>query len=161
MPITVPSLEDRREDITLLANYFVAYLNKSEGLPLRLISENAITKMQTMSWPGNIRQLRNAIEQVLILGPESLPVEISEIPDSRPVDTSRQISSGIEETIINLPLRDAREVFEREYLLAQINRFGGNISKTAIFVGMERSALHRKMKTLDIVSDIKSSKLME
>ncbi len=161
VPITVPSLEDRRDDISSLADYFVGVLNKSEGLPLRRLSDNAITKMQTMSWPGNIRQLRNAIEQVLILGPESEPIQLSEIPDSRSINTPRQISPSIEETLINLPLRDAREVFEREYLLAQINRFGGNISKTAIFVGMERSALHRKMKTLDIGSEIKASKLNE
>ena len=123
-----------------------------------MIKINALTKMQTMPWPGNIRQLRNAVEQVLILGPEKLFIEASELPDYRQIDRVKNGDSAFKENLINLSLRDAREVFEREYLVSQINRFGGNISKTAIFVGMERSALHRKMKTLSIVSENKSSK---
>jgi len=157
VPIKVPSLEHRREDIPILAKHFIKKLSQTEGLPHRTFSENAITKMQTMSWPGNIRQLRNAVEQVLILGPEKLPVEASELPESRQVDRANTSSSSFKESLINLSLRDAREVFERDYLMAQISRFGGNISKTAIFVGMERSALHRKMKTLSIGSENKSS----
>ena len=131
---------------------------RHEGLPNRVFSEGALTKMQTMSWPGNIRQLRNAVEQVLILGPEKSPVEASELPESRQSDRISKVNNVLEENLINLSLRDAREVFEREYLMSQINRFAGNISKTAIFVGMERSALHRKMKTLSIVSEHKLSK---
>ena len=127
-------------------------------MPNRVFSESALTKMQTMSWPGNIRQLRNAVEQVLILGPEESPVEASELPESRQNDRITKVNNVLEENLINLSLRDAREVFEREYLMSQINRFAGNISKTAIFVGMERSALHRKMKTLSIVSEHKLSK---
>tara|TARA_B100000941_G_C27996823_1_gene298558 strand:- start:164 stop:505 length:342 start_codon:yes stop_codon:yes gene_type:complete len=111
-----------------------------------------------MSWPGNIRQLRNAVEQILILGPNNGEIDSSELPESKLPDRNNTGNSVFQENLINLSLRDAREVFEREYLLAQINRFGGNISKTAIFVGMERSALHRKMKTLSIVSENKLSK---
>tara|TARA_A100001011_G_C14259035_1_gene821490 strand:+ start:34 stop:1413 length:1380 start_codon:yes stop_codon:yes gene_type:complete len=158
VPIKVPSLENRREDIPILANHFVKLLNYSEGLPLRSFSEGALTKLQTMSWPGNIRQLRNAVEQILILGPNNCEIDSSELPDSKQTDKNHTGNSVFQDDFINLSLRDAREVFEREYLMAQINRFGGNISKTAIFVGMERSALHRKMKTLSIVSENKLSK---
>jgi len=158
VPIKVPSLENRREDIPILANHFVKLLNYSEGLPLRSFSEGALTKLQTMSWPGNIRQLRNAVEQILILGPYNSEIDSSELPESKQIDKNNTGNSVFEDEFINLSLRDAREVFEREYLMAQINRFGGNISKTAIFVGMERSALHRKMKTLAIVSENKLSK---
>ena len=158
VPVKVPSLESRREDIPILTQHFIDKLRKTEGLPNRVFSEGALTKMQTMSWPGNIRQLRNAVEQVLILGPEKSPVEASELPESRQNDRISKVNNVLEENLINLSLRDAREVFEREYLMSQINRFAGNISKTAIFVGMERSALHRKMKTLSIVSEHKSSK---
>ena len=158
VPIKVPSLENRREDIPILANHFVKLLNYSEGLPLRSFSEGALTKLQTMSWPGNIRQLRNAVEQILILGPNNCDIDSSELPDSKQTDKNHTGNSVFQDDFINLSLRDAREVFEREYLMAQINRFGGNISKTAIFVGMERSALHRKMKTLSIVSENKLSK---
>jgi two-component system nitrogen regulation response regulator NtrX len=158
VPVKVPSLESRREDIPILTQHFIDKLRKTEGLPNRVFSEGALTKMQTMSWPGNIRQLRNAVEQVLILGPEKSPVEASELPESRQNDRISKVNNVLEENLINLSLRDAREVFEREYLMSQINRFAGNISKTAIFVGMERSALHRKMKTLSIVSEHKLSK---
>ena len=111
-----------------------------------------------MSWPGNIRQLRNAVEQILILGPNDKIIETSELPESKHSEKTNTGDSFFQENLISLSLREAREVFEREYLMAQINRFGGNISKTAIFVGMERSALHRKMKTLSIVSENKLSK---
>ena len=158
VPIKVPSLENRREDIPILANHFVKLLNYSEGLPLRSFSEGALTKLQTMSWPGNIRQLRNAVEQILILGPNNGEIDSSELPESKQIDKNNTGNSVFQDDFINLSLRDAREVFEREYLMAQISRFGGNISKTAIFVGMERSALHRKMKTLAIVSENKLSK---
>ena len=158
VPIKVPSLENRREDIPILANHFVKILNNNEGLPLRTFSDGAITKLQTMSWPGNIRQLRNAVEQILILGPNDNIIETSELPESKHSEKTNTGDSFFQENLISLSLREAREVFEREYLMAQINRFGGNISKTAIFVGMERSALHRKMKTLSIVSENKLSK---
>ena len=150
VPINVPSLENRREDIPILANHFVKMLNYNEGLPLRTFSEGALTKLQTMSWPGNIRQLRNAVEQILILGPDTGVIESSELPESKHTNDLNTGASVFQENLINLSLREAREVFEREYLMAQINRFGGNISKTAIFVGMERSALHRKLKGLGV-----------
>lgn len=154
VPIVVPSLEDRREDIPLLAAHFVEELNKSQGLPLRSMSSEAEALMQTMQWPGNVRQLKNLVERVLILGAESGPITAKELPspEESSQDSGRVVlSSGL----ATLPLREAREMFEREYLMTQINRFGGNISRTASFVGMERSALHRKLKSLAIVTSSK------
>jgi two-component system nitrogen regulation response regulator NtrX len=155
VPIAVPSLEERREDIPELSRHFIAAFNKSQGLPLREISEEAEALMQTMSWPGNIRQLRNIIERVLILGDTSGAIEAQELPGQSegPANEGRVVLSG---GLATLPLREARELFEREYLLTQINRFGGNISRTATFVGMERSALHRKLKSLGVVTTSKS-----
>ncbi|WP_227268038.1 nitrogen assimilation response regulator NtrX [Roseobacter weihaiensis] len=155
VPIAVPSLEERREDIPELAGHFIAEINASQGLPLREISEDAIALMQTMEWPGNVRQLKNLIERVLILGDSTGPIETRELPVADdPADSeSRVVLSG---ALATLALREAREAFEREYLLTQINRFGGNISKTANFVGMERSALHRKLKSLGVVTSAKS-----
>ena len=111
--------------------------------------------MQTMSWPGNVRQLKNLIERVLILGDGSGPIESRELPgeSGEQVESDRVVLSG---ALATLPLREAREAFEREYLLTQINRFGGNISRTANFVGMERSALHRKLKSLGVVTTSKA-----
>ncbi len=151
VPIHVPSLEDRREDIPLLAGHFIETFNQSQGLPLRQISDEAITLLQTMQWPGNIRQLRNVIERVLILGPDKGDIEAEELPNSSGNDESAN-GVAISGSLATLPLREARELFEREYLMTQINRFGGNISRTAAFVGMERSALHRKLKSLGVVT---------
>jgi two-component system nitrogen regulation response regulator NtrX len=155
VPIEVPSLAERREDIPLLAEHFIATLNREQGLPLRPLAEDARAMLQTMSWPGNIRQLRNVIERVLILGPDQGEVVADEIPVD---DGGRDGSNGVvlSAGLATLPLREAREVFEREYLMAQINRFGGNISRTATFVGMERSALHRKLKSLNVVTATRS-----
>lgn len=155
VPIAVPSLEDRREDIPELASHFVAMFNKTQGLPLRAVSDEATALLQTMRWPGNVRQLRNVIERVLILGEGIGPIEPRELPgqDDSPKEEGRVILSG---GLATLPLREARELFEREYLLTQINRFGGNISRTANFVGMERSALHRKLKSLGVVTTAKA-----
>ncbi len=149
VPINVPSLETRREDIPLIANHFIQEFNRDQGLPLRELTEETSALLQTMSWPGNVRQLRNVIERVLILGSDSGPIEVKEIPGN---DEAATGSGGLSNTYATLPLREAREMFEREYLMAQINRFGGNISRTASFVGMERSALHRKLKTLNVVT---------
>ena len=141
------------EDIELLAEGFIRAFNKTEGLPSRLLSKEAIGKLQTLSWPGNVRQLKNTIERALILGPSSGDIEPGEILHSELVDSNeRQSSESIKLDFVHLPLREAREIFERDYLIAQIRRFSGNISRTAQFVGMERSALHRKIKTLDIGS---------
>lgn len=155
VPIDVPSLSDRREDIPTLAQYFIEGLHKSQGLPMRPLSDDAAALMQTMIWPGNVRQLRNVIERILILGDGTGPIESREVPaeDEKPQEEGRVVLSG---TLATMPLREAREAFEREYLLTQINRFGGNISKTAQFVGMERSALHRKLKSLGVVTTTKS-----
>lgn len=155
VPVAVPSLEERREDIPELARHFIEMFNRTQGLPLRAISAEAEALMQTMSWPGNIRQLKNVIERVLILGDGAGPIEARELPGQSEVapEEGRIVLSG---GLTTLPLREARELFEREYLLTQINRFGGNISRTASFVGMERSALHRKLKSLGVVTSAKS-----
>ena len=156
VPISVPSLEERREDIPLLAEDFIAAFNASQGLPLRSLSEEAKTLLQTMIWPGNVRQLKNLVERVLILGDGTGEIEARELPteeEKQAGDDGRVVLSG---TLATLPLREAREAFEREYLLTQINRFGGNISRTASFVGMERSALHRKLKSLGVVTTNKA-----
>jgi two-component system nitrogen regulation response regulator NtrX len=156
VPIQVPSLEDRREDIPTLADYFIAAFNKSQGLPMRKLSEDAVTLLQTMQWPGNIRQLKNIIERVLILGPDKGEVEAKELPQAGGGSDESESGLTIGGTLATLPLREARELFEREYLMTQINRFGGNISRTASFVGMERSALHRKLKSLGVVTSNKA-----
>ena len=155
VPIDVPSLSERREDIPVLAQHFIEGFNQTQGLPVRELSSDAIALMQTMNWPGNIRQLKNLIERVLILGDDAGPIEARELPgeDSSAQEGGRVVLSG---ALATMPLREAREAFEREYLLTQINRFGGNISRTASFVGMERSALHRKLKSLGVVTSNKS-----
>ncbi|SDG21557.1 sigma-54-dependent transcriptional regulator [Alloyangia pacifica] len=156
VPIAVPSLEDRREDIPLLAQHFIESFNRSQGLPLRELSEDAVALLQTMIWPGNVRQLKNLIERVLILGDGTGPIEARELPQDGPAGEDEEGRVVLSGTLATLPLREAREAFEREYLLTQINRFGGNISRTAAFVGMERSALHRKLKSLGVVTGAKS-----
>ncbi|MDF3413695.1 sigma-54-dependent Fis family transcriptional regulator [Sulfitobacter sp. M57] len=155
VPIAVPSLEERREDIPLLAEHFISEFNQSQGLPQRSLSEDAIALMQTMVWPGNVRQLKNLVERVLILGDGTGPIEARELPgeEQSSEEEGRVVLSS---ALATLPLREAREAFEREYLLTQINRFGGNISRTANFVGMERSALHRKLKSLGVVTSAKA-----
>ncbi|MFN3145370.1 MAG: sigma-54-dependent transcriptional regulator [Paracoccaceae bacterium] len=155
VPISVPTLEDRRDDIPLLAGHFIEHFNKTQGLPQRVLSEDAVALLQTMVWPGNVRQLKNVIERVLILGEGTGPIGADELPetDERRDGDGRVVLSG---SLATLPLREARELFEREYLLTQINRFGGNISRTASFVGMERSALHRKLKSLGVVTSTKA-----
>ncbi len=155
VPIAVPGLADRREDIPDLARAFIEMFHRTQGLPLRNLTVEAEAMLQTMQWPGNIRQLRNVIERVLILGDSAGLIEARELPGQEPTAEpgGRLVLGG---AMATLPLREAREVFEREYLLTQINRFGGNISRTAGFVGMERSALHRKLKSLGVVTTGKS-----
>ncbi len=156
VPIAVPSLEERREDIPLLAEHFITMYNKAQGLPLRQLAEDARALLQTMLWPGNVRQLKNVVERVLILGDDTAEITAKELPagqDSGGAEEGRVVLSG---GLATLPLREARELFEREYLLTQINRFGGNISRTASFVGMERSALHRKLKSLGVATTNKA-----
>jgi two-component system nitrogen regulation response regulator NtrX len=157
VPIRVPGLEERLEDIPELVGHFIADFNRNQGLPHRALSDEAVALLQTMPWPGNVRQLKNVVERVLILGPDRGEISAAELPlpgrGGEAVDSERLVLSA---SIAMLPLREARELFEREYLLTQINRFGGNISRTATFVGMERSALHRKLKSLNVVTTSKS-----
>jgi len=159
VPIAVPSLEDRREDIPELTQWFIEMFHRSQGLPMRSLTAEAEAMLQTMQWPGNVRQLRNVIERVLILGDASGPVEVRELPgQDAGTESEGRITLG--GALATLPLREARELFEKEYLLTQINRFGGNISRTASFVGMERSALHRKLKSLGVVTTSKAGTRM-
>ncbi|HYD71828.1 MAG TPA: sigma 54-interacting transcriptional regulator, partial [Candidatus Binatia bacterium] len=151
VPLRAPSLAERREDIPELAGYFVGRLAGMSGVPPRQIGEDALAALQAADWPGNVRQLRNVIERILILatGDPQTPVTIDALPPEAWPQAGFSKHDGLQE-VIGLPLRDARERFEREYLNVQITRFGGNISRTAAFIGMERSALHRKLKSLGV-----------
>ncbi|CEG08095.1 Nitrogen assimilation regulatory protein [Afipia felis] len=152
VPIRVPPLAERREDIPELVDYFMDQISSTTGLPKRKIGEDAMAVLQSHVWPGNVRQLRNNIERVMILAGGEPEATIT--ADMLPQDVGSMIPAmptGMNgEHIMGLPLREAREVFERDYLIAQISRFSGNISRTAEFVGMERSALHRKLKALGV-----------
>jgi two-component system nitrogen regulation response regulator NtrX len=154
VPIRVPALSERREDIPELVRHFVQSVSMASGLTPRRIGEDAMAVLQSHDWPGNVRQLRNNIERLMILvgGDADTIITADMLPEEivSPVPLSPNGSGG--EHLMSLPLRDAREIFEREYLLAQVNRFGGNISRTAEFVGMERSALHRKLRALGVNS---------
>lgn len=154
VPVYIPPLRDRRDDIPVMAEYFMQKAAQAAGLPTRPLGEDAIVALQAYDWPGNARQLRNAMDWILIMAPgegrelvraDMLPPEIGAIAPHVWWDKAGEL--------MTLPLREAREMFEREYLLAQVARFGGNISRTAAFVGMERSALHRKLKSLGLMTD--------
>lgn len=151
VPLEVPPLEARREDIPLLARHFIEELAREQGLPRRPLSDGAAAALQAMDWPGNVRQLRNVIERILILGPEEGEIAAGEIPREESFGEGSVLH--IPPAVMALGMREARELFERTFLQAQIRRFGGNISRTAQAVGMERSALHRKMKQLGITAD--------
>jgi len=148
--ISVPSLKDRIEDIPLISKFFIDELSEKQGLPKRKLSLKAVVHLQSRYWPGNIRQLRNVLERSLILGSQSGEISIAELESKEIIKNDNLIE--MDGNMLGLPLREARELFEKDYLVAQINRFGGNISKTSQFVGMERSALHRKLKTLNVVT---------
>jgi len=152
VPIRVPPLSERREDIPDLVEYFMDQISSATGLPKRRIGEDAMAVLQSHVWPGNVRQLRNNVERVMILAGGDADAAIT--ADMLPQDVGSMIpampTGNNGEHIMGLPLREAREVFERDYLIAQISRFSGNISRTAEFVGMERSALHRKLKALGV-----------
>ncbi|MBO1075283.1 nitrogen assimilation response regulator NtrX [Roseomonas marmotae] len=159
VPLRVPALRERREDVPLLARHFMARSAETSGVPARELSEDVLAAMQAYDWPGNVRQLRNLVDWLLIMAPggpgepirpEMLPPEVgSAAPAALKLDRSSEI--------MTLPLRDARELFEKQYLEAQLLRFGGNISRTANFVGMERSALHRKLKFLGVQAEDRSA----
>ncbi|ACB81096.1 MAG: sigma-54-dependent transcriptional regulator [Methylobacteriaceae bacterium] len=152
VPIRIPSLAERREDVPELITFFMEQISAATGLPRRRIAEDAMAVLQSHDWPGNVRQLRNNVERLMILTQsdpeqdvtsEMLPTEIGALVPTTPTGAGG-------EKLMSLALREAREIFEREYLIAQIARFSGNISRTAEFIGMERSALHRKLKSLGI-----------
>jgi len=150
VPVNVPGLAERREDIPDLVEYFIQRICDATGMPRRKLADDALATLQVRAWPGNLRQLRNNVERMLILasGDPSDPITADMLPAEATV--SDQVVSLGAERMIALPLREAREVFEREYLNAQMLRFSGNISRTAAFIGMERSALHRKLKSLGL-----------
>ena len=150
VPIEVPPLKKRPDDIPLLAQHFMERAATATGRPHREINADALAVLQAYSWPGNVRELRNVIERLLIMAPDdpSKSIGIDMLPPEINADTPVSGNMAGKMEIMGLPLRDAREIFEREYLMAQVTRFGGNISKTAEFIGMERSALHRKLKSL-------------
>jgi two-component system nitrogen regulation response regulator NtrX len=154
VPLRVPGLAERREDIPDLIQFFVGQLASASGLAPRRIGEDAIAVLQAHDWPGNVRELRNNIERLMILagGDPSTVITAEMLPEEIGSNVPLPVNGGAEH-LMSLPLREAREIFEREYLLAQINRFGGNISRTAEFVGMERSALHRKLRALGVSSE--------
>jgi len=154
VPLRVPSLRERREDIPVLIRHFLGQAAENAGLPKREVGEDAMVALQAYDWPGNVRQLRNVADWLLIMasGDPSQPISAESLPPEIGSNTPTVLRWERGGEIMGLPLRDARELFEREYLLAQINRFGGNISRTAAFVGMERSALHRKLKSLGVPS---------
>jgi two-component system nitrogen regulation response regulator NtrX len=152
VPVNVPGLSERREDIPDLVEDFITRICDASGMPRRTLSDDALAMLQVHAWPGNLRQLRNNVERMLILAPGGPgdPLTADMLPPEASVNDN-PASLGAER-IIALPLREAREVFEREYLNAQMLRFSGNISRTAAFIGMERSALHRKLKSLGLSS---------
>jgi two-component system, NtrC family, nitrogen regulation response regulator NtrX len=152
VPIRVPPLAERRDDVPGLVQYFMEQISQGTGLPKRQIGEDAMAVLQSHDWPGNVRQLRNNVERLMILagGEPDAIINATMLPQDVGSMVPNMPNGNGGEHLMGLPLRDAREVFEREYLHAQINRFGGNISRTAEFVGMERSALHRKLKALGI-----------
>ncbi len=150
VPIRVPPLAERREDIPELIEYFQDQISQATGLPKRRIGDDALAVLQSHDWPGNVRQLRNNVERLMILAggdPDAIITASMLPPDVGSMVPNMPRGNGGEH-LMGMPLREAREAFEREYLRAQISRFGGNISRTAEFVGMERSALHRKLKAL-------------
>lgn len=163
VPIHMPSLADRPEDIPELASFFMQQSAQSANMPVRTLADDAIAIMQSYHWPGNVRQLRNIIEWLLIMAgdtPEQ-PISGDMLPPEIRQEARDVLAGDSGAEIMSKPLREAREIFEREYLLSQVTRFGGNISKTAGFVGMERSALHRKLKSLGIQANDKDKERAE
>ncbi|HTB43629.1 MAG TPA: sigma-54 dependent transcriptional regulator [Acetobacteraceae bacterium] len=157
VPLKVPALKDRREDVPLLAELFLARSAESSGMPARELSADAIAALQAYDWPGNVRQLRNLMDWLLIMAPGGTadPIRADMLPPEIGSGAPALLTIDPTADIMGLPLREARDLFETQYLQAQLMRFGGNISRTAQFVGMERSALHRKLKQLGVNSDEK------
>jgi two-component system nitrogen regulation response regulator NtrX len=155
VPLRVPALTERREDIAILARYFIQRCASLLGVAPRPLSDDTIAVFESCEWPGNVRQLRNVIEWLLIMAPgeQNSPIRAAMLPPDLVAGNAALSRPETNNDMMGLPLRGARELFEKQYLLAQISRFSGNISKTAQFVGMERSALHRKLKLLGIHSE--------
>jgi two-component system, NtrC family, nitrogen regulation response regulator NtrX len=155
VPVRMPSLRERREDIPELCRYFLKRAWEVSGMGPRELGDDALVVLQSYTWPGNVRQLRNMMEWLMIMAPggSKTPITSAMLPpellEANPFIMRPEVNSDI----MSMPLREARELFEKQYLAAQIDRFGGNISKTSAFVGMERSALHRKLKLLGIHSN--------
>ncbi|WP_262695150.1 nitrogen assimilation response regulator NtrX [Kordiimonas aquimaris] len=152
VPLTMAALSERREDIPALAIGFLETLAEATGRPKMRLGDDAIAALQSYDWPGNVRQLKNIMERVIIMAPDDAEGLISadDLPQEIRIGSNELLHNNGDNTIMTTPLREARESFEREYLKVQINRFSGNISKTAAFIGMERSALHRKLKSLGL-----------
>jgi two-component system, NtrC family, nitrogen regulation response regulator NtrX len=150
IPIKVPALGDRREDIPDLVDFFAKSYALASGQPLRQFSVDAVAVLQTRDWPGNVRELRNNVERVMILatGEQADEILASHVAAETPAVNAGAMHDGL----LSLPLREARDMFERDYIAAQLSRFSGNISRTANFIGMERSALHRKIKTIGLTA---------
>ena len=153
VPVNIPALNERREDIPALVDHFLARFASERRVPTPTVTEDAVGALQTYDWPGNVRQLRNIVERTIILAPGDRigRIELDMLPPEVLSDQARLAPGEAARSIMGTPLREARETFEREYLRVQIRRFSGNISRTASFIGMERSALHRKLKTLGLV----------
>lgn len=151
VPLSIPALSERREDIPMLCDYFLTRLTEATGRPSLVFNEDAAAALQAYDWPGNVRQLRNIIERIVIMGGRggSNIIDVDDLPAEITQSSADIINQG-NGSMMTAPLREAREAFEREYLKVQINRFNGNISRTASFIGMERSALHRKLKSLGL-----------
>ncbi|MFY7760000.1 sigma-54-dependent transcriptional regulator [Aquidulcibacter sp.] len=151
VPIRSPALAERRDDVPRLVEHFSKRVAEANGVAQRHFGPEALAAMQAASWPGNVRELRNLVERMLILasGDASEPIDAAALALDGVGVGELADRTGLHQ-LVSLPLREARELFEREYLAAQITRFGGNISRTASFIGMERSALHRKLKSLGV-----------
>ncbi len=160
VPLTIPGLKERRDDIPVLAKYFLEKAAENAGQTSPSLGDDAIASLQAYDWPGNVRQLKNAMDWLLIMMPADHQgsVRADMLPPEITGDGPAVLQAEWGGEIMSLPLREARELFEREYLLAQVTRFGGNISKTASFVGMERSALHRKLKLLGVTQSDRAAK---
>jgi two-component system nitrogen regulation response regulator NtrX len=161
VPMRVPALRERRDDIPELLDHFMRVASEQSGLPARSFGDDTLALLQAYDWPGNVRQLRNVVDWLLIMAPGEPGEAIR--ADMLPPDIGSANAAGVSAAdgteVLSLPLREAREIFERKYLESQVSRFGGNISRTATFVGMERSALHRKLRSLGITGSERGDKV--
>ena len=154
VPVTVPPITERREDVPILIDHFMDQLSSATGRPRRSVNEEATAALQAYDWPGNVRQLKNMVERLIILADaDCKEITAAMLPKEISSQSAEMLGADGHASIMSIPLRQARAAFEREYLKVQITRFSGNISRTATFVGMERSALHRKLKTLGLSSN--------